>query len=145
MIRINYCSRTTNQLDFDEVNEIAKTSSVRNNECDITGFLVFNQNYFVQTLEGPAKAVNDTYHRIAKDKRHKDIMILSYENDIPKRSFAHWDLAYITLRKVSREIYYPFMTSGDFDPYTLNPNSIMPFMHEMFQGLLENDKERQAI
>jgi len=139
MIRINYCSKTTKPLDFDEVSKICRTSAARNNSVDITGFLVFNQDFFVQCLEGPARAVNDTYHRIARDNRHSDIYIINFENGISSRSFAHWDLAYVTAKEISKEIYYPFMSSGEFDPYTLNAHSVMPFMAAMFNALLNEE------
>jgi hypothetical protein len=50
----------------------------------------------MQILEGPARAVNDTLHRIMADERHFDIAI--FEMAITEsRMFEHWSMHYSSL------------------------------------------------
>lgn len=69
--------------------DIVKTSAANNSRQDITGYLLFDGDHFLQILEGPSQAVQETYERIAKDPRHRDIEIVSAKN-VPERAFGAW-------------------------------------------------------
>tara|TARA_Y100001951_G_scaffold21856_1_gene16832 strand:+ start:3806 stop:4006 length:201 start_codon:yes stop_codon:yes gene_type:complete len=50
-----------------------------------------NQHYFLQCLEGSRSNVNKIYHRILNDKRHRDPIILDYQ-EIEARDFSAWEM-----------------------------------------------------
>jgi hypothetical protein len=55
----------------------------------ITGFLLASRTHFLQVIEGTFEDINATYLRIARDKRHEQIQLLSYEV-IDARLFEAW-------------------------------------------------------
>lgn len=62
-------------------------ASRRNNARDeITGFLIFDQAWFFQILEGGRARVLSAYERIQKDPRHADVTLMSMR-DVGARSF----------------------------------------------------------
>jgi hypothetical protein len=63
----------------------------KNAAHQITGLLLYDGRRFLQTLEGPAFAVSDTFFRIKADRRHRAIVQLS--SDIDERAFSSWAMA----------------------------------------------------
>ena len=60
----------------------------------VTGALLATDHNFSQVLEGERDAVEATYERIARDPRHKDIVLILYEL-IEVRRFPDWTMAWI--------------------------------------------------
>ena len=77
-----------------QVADILLASRRNNNESDVTGALLATDRNFAQVLEGEREAVETAYERIARDKRHKDIVLTLYES-IEARRFPSWAMAYI--------------------------------------------------
>ncbi len=68
-------------------------SSRRNNGMDgISGLLWLKGGMFLQLLEGPYDSVGDTFDRIVRDERHRDIRILMDAAD-DRRLFPDWSMA----------------------------------------------------
>ena len=78
----------------------------RNNRArDITGLLMFNGKRFLQVLEGPSNAVEETFARIQCDPRHRAHVVLSRKT-VEKREFGDWSMAFRDpASTVSGEIY----------------------------------------
>jgi Sensors of blue-light using FAD len=66
-------------------------SRKKNAEAGLTGFLFFDGERFAQVLEGPDAGVRDTYARITRDARHRDIVLMSCEA-IAARQFGYWSM-----------------------------------------------------
>lgn len=65
-------------------------ASIRNNaHVDVTGFLIFDGNTFLQILEGKRADVLATYERIARDGRHRGTRTL-FSRNVEKRDFSAW-------------------------------------------------------
>jgi len=78
------------------VADIVSKGAVRNREFGITGLLILTGREFLQVLEGPSKAVNELYLRIAKDSRHTKIQLVSFEQ-INQRFFQTWNMRLVDL------------------------------------------------
>ena len=78
----------------------------RNNQArGITGLLMFNGKRFLQVLEGPDGAVEETFARIRRDPRHRAHVMLS-RKAISAREFGDWSMAFRESECDSRnEIY----------------------------------------
>ena len=79
--------------------------SQRNNKADgLSGYLLFDQHYFAQVLEGEPAAVDATLARIKDDPRHRDITPLG-SRDRRARQFAGWTMGGAMIEAVGdREI-----------------------------------------
>jgi hypothetical protein len=71
-------------------------ASERNAEDGITGLLVLSGNTFLQALEGPAKAVTALFARIASDKRHSQIELVTFEPSVDPL-FDDWRMRLVDL------------------------------------------------
>ena len=79
LVRLMYASRAADSVDQDELLAILKQSKAGNATAGITGVLCFSGGIFLQVLEGGRMPVNALYNRIAADPRHRDVVLLSYE------------------------------------------------------------------
>lgn len=75
------------------VEQIVAGSRARNAALGLTGALLFTGEYFAQVLEGEAASVDALMHRIARDPRHEQIIIVARE-PIAIRRFIDWSMAY---------------------------------------------------
>jgi hypothetical protein len=99
----------------DEIGKIVRASIRNNREAAITGLLLAHQGWFVQALEGPAKAIDDTYGRILKDSRHSHATVLAHGPG--KRAFPNWNMC---ARRLSRadDAIIASLGGAAFDPST---------------------------
>jgi hypothetical protein len=97
LVRLAYISASLladNPTERRQIADILLTSRRNNAESDVTGALLATDRNFAQVLEGEREAVEATYQRIARDPRHKDIVLTLYES-IEVRRFPDWAMAYI--------------------------------------------------
>lgn len=90
--RLIYASRFTGEGDFGEVVRTIVNASIQNNRLvNVTGFLLAGEGLFLQWLEGPATAVEETFTRIARDRRHADLVTIS-DGQAERRRFRDWNM-----------------------------------------------------
>lgn len=89
MQQLVYRSRAIPDLGSDEVFRIIETSARNNPARDVTGFLVFASDRFVQLVEGPAECLDDLLADLAVDRRHRDLQVLE-RREVTERSFPSW-------------------------------------------------------
>lgn len=71
--------------------EILSVSRKNNQASDVTGYLIFDRDSFVQVLEGPRNAVETTMARIAQDARHRDVSVIAIR-PVENRAFHNWTM-----------------------------------------------------
>ncbi len=90
--QIAYTSRRSPDVDDTQVvDDIALPSYRRNRILEITGCLWFDNEYFVQFIEGPPGIVTELYDKILNDSRHRDVRQL-VDRSITDRYFARFAL-----------------------------------------------------
>lgn len=90
--RLIYASRFIGDEDFGEAVRTIVNASIQNNRLvDVTGFLLAGEGLFLQWLEGPATAVEETFARIAQDRRHADLVTLA-DGAADRRRFRDWNM-----------------------------------------------------
>ncbi len=58
--------------------------------------LLYAGGHFIQTLEGPAAAVDATYAAIERDRRHRNL-IVALREDVDERVFPDWSMGFEVL------------------------------------------------
>jgi hypothetical protein len=81
----------------DEIIRIISVSIRNNRDVAVTGLLLAHAGCFVQALEGPAKAVDETFARILRDSRLDRAKVLA--QGPARREFANWNMC---ARRLSR-------------------------------------------
>ena len=90
---ILYSSVAINEFNQTELEALLAQSRENNAKLAITGLLLYRNGSFMQVLEGPENAVNDTYAIIKTDTRHREVFKL-YDSPITKRDFPKWSMAF---------------------------------------------------
>ena len=96
MQRIVYLSSTPTLFSPDEIAALLAVSR-RNNAGDgITGLLLYHDGNFLQVLEGEEPALSACFDRIARDPRHRQLIVL-WRGPVDARAFPEWQMGYARL------------------------------------------------
>lgn len=117
MYRVIYASRAAAPMRDRELEELLVDARMRNEEDDLTGLLLYfgpdvtDEPGFLQVLEGDRDAVEATYARIGRDRRHRGMRRIS-EGQVDERMFPDWrmGLEYVTHEDLARAV--PGLSGG---------------------------------
>jgi hypothetical protein len=73
----------------------------------------------MQVLEGGRAPVSALYNRIARIPRHRDIVLLSYE-EIGERSFSGWSMGQVSMSRLNPSLLLKYSESAVLDPYAVS-------------------------
>jgi hypothetical protein len=89
-------------LPNEDLRALVQGSAEHNRREGITGLLLLSGNRFLQVLEGPSLPVNRLFGRISRDKRHRDVELISFEQ-IGPTYFDDWNMYLVDLFDLSKE------------------------------------------
>ena len=95
LVRLLYASRAVDSS-ADAIAGILSQSRQYNPTSGITGILCYGGGIFLQAIEGGRSAVSELYGHIQKDPRHKDVVLLDFE-EISERRFGGWTIGTVNL------------------------------------------------
>ena len=98
-----------------EIQQILAASRRNNARVDVTGALMFNRGCFAQILEGPRAALEETFERIQRDRRHAAVVVLEYA-PVETRAFPSWSMAFVGENARDREAFGGLGAESGFDP-----------------------------
>lgn len=116
LIHIVYVSCSRKKLSEIELDDILSEIRPKNRKNNITGLLLYNDEIFIQVLEGKSEIINNLYERLKNDDRHVNVVTILKEN-IKQRSFPDWSMGYHKLSKEeSKKLpgYSNLMSANDF-------------------------------
>ena len=134
LIQLTYASRTAHILGPGDVKDILQSSQRNNAALGVTGALCLTNGIFLQQLEGDRAAVNQLYHRILKDIRHKDTQILDF-NEIASRRFGTWSMGLIAAVAENRQLFLKYSSKAEFDPYSMSTTTLRAFFEEVMHNV----------
>lgn len=102
LIRLLYVSRVATQVRLADAESIAADAATRNERVNVTGFLLYSPEFFVQVLEGPEPVLEATYRRIEQDQRHSDLRIIS-RTPIRQRAFEAFSMGFAQYGRFGQE------------------------------------------
>jgi hypothetical protein len=130
LVRLIYASRANGPLPADTLSAMIKAARDHNSTAGITGVLVHSDGIFLQLLEGGRNAVNAVYNRITQDKRHHDVVLLSYD-EVSERRFAGWAMGQANLSRLNPGILLKYSERAVLDPYALSGKAILALFEEL--------------
>jgi len=130
LVRLMYASRAAEPLRAESINTIMKKSTVNNPAVGVTGVLCFSGEIFLQVLEGGRSQVSKLYNRIAQDPRHRDVVLLSYE-DIAERSFAGWAMGQVNMERLNPSLLLKYSEAAVLDPFAVSGKVSMALFNEL--------------
>lgn len=119
LVRLLYASRPTDKNTAASVEAIVAKSRTYNPEHGITGILCHSGDIFMQVLEGGREAVNQLYNTLITDPRHRDVIVLQYE-EVTERRFSGWTMGQVDLNKVNLSVVLKYSEKAVLDPYAVS-------------------------
>ncbi len=130
LVSMTYASRANPDVSAQDFNEILQQAQRNNAAHGITGMLVFNKNYFLQTIEGPRAQINRLLYGLVADQRHHDLQLIE-THELKHREWANWSMNYASPTEANAAIYLKYSTTIDFNPYLLSAEASSNLMREL--------------
>ena len=129
LVRLLYASRAVDPQPA-VIDSILAQSRQFNPSTGITGILVYGGGIFLQAIEGGREAVSDLYGHIQKDARHKDVVLLHYE-EISERRFGGWTMGQVDVARVNTNILLKYSERAELDPYSVSGIVSLALLEEL--------------
>lgn len=129
LVRLLYASRVVEPSSTATESILAQSRS-HNPASGITGILCYGGGIFLQALEGGRMAVSELYGHIQKDARHKDVVLLSYE-EISERRFGGWTMGQVNVAKLNNSILLKYSEKPELDPYAVSGHMSLALLEEL--------------
>jgi Sensors of blue-light using FAD len=88
-----YVSIANQKMSDRHLEALLKKAMEKNEKSAITGMLLYRDGFFIQALEGEQETIENLFATIAKDERHRDV-ILVYSSPIKQRGFPDWTMGF---------------------------------------------------
>ncbi|MEL6452978.1 MAG: BLUF domain-containing protein [Pseudomonadota bacterium] len=110
---------------------LIETCKRNNKRMNLTGMLHYNGDHFLQVIEGGRVEVSALYHRISRDPRHANIILLSCM-DARERIFPTWSMGlHQGMDERARSIYLRYFSTDDINPETVNVDSLLDVLQDL--------------
>lgn len=129
LVRLLYASRAVDRSDA-AIEAILTQSRHFNPTSGITGILCYGGGIFLQAIEGGRSPVSDLYGHIQQDKRHKDVILLHYE-EITERRFGGWTMGQVNMSKINSSILLKYAEKPELDPYSVSGQVSLALLEEL--------------
>lgn len=130
LVRLLYASRSAQVLTPEVIEGILASSRKSNPALGVTGLLCHSGDIFMQVLEGGRDAVSQLYSKISTDPRHKEVVLLHFE-EITERRFAGWTMGQVNLTRVNPSILLKYSERPVLNPYAVSGAVSMALLEEL--------------
>ncbi len=129
LVRLLYASRAVDPS-AGAIDAILAQSRQFNPLTGITGILCYGGGIFLQAIEGGRMPVSDLYGHIQRDPRHKDVVLLHYE-EISERRFGGWTMGQVNMSKINTSILLKYAEKPELDPYSVSGKVSLALLEEL--------------
>ena len=129
LVRLLYASRAVDTSP-EAIDAILAQSRHYNPTCGITGIRCYGGGIFLQAIEGGRMPISELYGHIQHDKRHKDVVLLHYE-EISERRFSGWTMGHVNLLKLNHSIVLKYSEKPELDPYAVSGTVSLALLEEL--------------
>jgi hypothetical protein len=129
LVRLLYASRALDTSPA-AIDTILAQSRQYNPTSGITGILCYGGGIFMQAIEGGRTAISDLYGHIQRDVRHKDVVLLQYE-EISERRFSGWTMGQVNILKLNQSILLKYSEKPELDPYSASGKVSFALLEEL--------------
>ena len=132
MVRVLYASREADPVNAETLAAILRVAKEKNHAAGVTGVLCHcaSSRIFMQVLEGGRAQVSALFNRISQDPRHRDVVLLSYE-EIGERSFSGWSMGQVSMSRLNPALLLKYSESAVLDPYAVPGKASLALFNEL--------------
>ena len=129
LVRLLYASRAIDRSE-EAIEGSLLQSRQSNPSCGITGILCYGGGIFLQAIEGGRNQVSELFSHIQRDPRHKDVVLLHYE-EITERRFSGWTMGQVNMGRVNTSILLKYAEKPELDPYSVSGVVSLALLEEL--------------
>ena len=129
LVRLLYASRA-DAVTPEVIDAILAQCRAHNPARGITGILCHGGDVFMQVLEGGRDTVSRLYQDILRDGRHRDVVLLHYE-EITERRFSGWTMGQVNLARINPSIVLKYSERPVLDPFAVSGQASMAMLEEL--------------
>ena len=129
LVRLLYASRSVDTSP-DAIESILAQARQHNPVTGITGILCYGGGIFLQAIEGGRSPVSELFGHIQKDPRHKDVVLLHFE-EISERRFGGWSMGQVNLSKLNHAILLKYSERPELDPYSVSGKMSLALLEDL--------------
>ncbi len=130
LVRLLYVSRALDPESPTATQSILDSARKHNSANGITGILCFGGGLYLQAVEGGRAQVNELYSHIVRDPRHRDVVLLDYQ-EISERRFGGWTMGQVNLAKLNASIVLKYSEKPELDPYSVSGTVSLALLEEL--------------
>lgn len=130
LVRLLYVSRAQSPEVVNTTQSILDSARKYNIANGITGILCFGGGLYLQAVEGGRAQVNELYGHIVRDPRHRDVVLLDYQ-EISERRFGGWTMGQVNLAKLNTSIVLKYSEKPELDPYSVSGTVSLALLEEL--------------
>ena len=130
LVRLLYVSRAQSPEVANTTQTILDSARKYNIANGITGILCFGGGLYLQAVEGGRTQVNELYGHIVRDPRHRDVVLLDYQ-EISERRFGGWTMGQVNLAKLNTSIVLKYSEKPELDPYSVSGTVSLALLEEL--------------
>ena len=130
LVRLLYVSRAQSPEVANTTQSILDSARKYNIANGITGILCFGGGLYLQAVEGGRTQVNELYGHIVRDPRHRDVVLLDYQ-EISERRFGGWTMGQVNLAKLNTSIVLKYSEKRELDPYSVSGTVSLALLEEL--------------
>jgi diguanylate cyclase (GGDEF)-like protein len=108
-----YVSEAAKPMSGQQLDTLLHRTRANNTDAGITGCLLYEDEYFMQILEGERSKVLETFERIRASSLHTGVRVV-IEGPARRRVFTHWSMLLVESTAARRH-------GPDFKPWQLHP------------------------
>jgi hypothetical protein len=132
LVRLLYASRATSPIRTETLAAILRKSTKNNAASGVTGLLCHTDDVYLQVLEGGRADVSSLYNRIACDRQHTDVTLLSYD-EITERLFAGWSMGQVSVNRLNPALVLKYSDRATLDPYAMRGVVALGLLKELVE------------
>lgn len=129
LVRLLYASRAVGTTPA-AVDGICTSARQHNADHGVTGVLVYGGGVFMQALEGGRQIISDLYGVIQRDPRHKDVVLLHYE-EITERRFGGWTMGLVDTSRINPSTLLKYSEQAELNPYAVSGKVSLALIEEL--------------
>jgi len=130
LVRLLYASRAVATTSAAMLDGILEQSRKNNPAQGITGLLCVSGDVFIQLLEGGRDEVCELYNAIARDDRHQQVRLLSYQ-EIAERNFGAWTMGQVNIANINPALLLKYFRRAELNPFDCSGQATMALLHEL--------------
>ena len=122
------------------VDAIVAAAQQSNTASGLTGALLFTDGLFIQALEGEAQALETTFERICRDRRHRRVVLHEF-SEAPGRVFAGWGMTAVAGDPRAAILFSPGAATA---PLTARNHALASAAVTLMRGMLDGPAVRSG-